>query len=99
MGDFSDRVGAGKGAPKVLMYATSWCGYCARARALLESKQVEFEEIDIDVRPEARAEMIARSGRRTVPQIFIGETHVGGSDDLHDLEATGALDPLLKQGT
>lgn len=85
--------------PKVLMYATSWCGYCARARALLESKQVEFEEIDVDARPEARAEMIARSGRRTVPQIFIGETHVGGSDDLHDLDASGALDSLLKQGT
>ena len=85
--------------PKVLMYATGWCGYCARARALLESKQVEFEEIDVDARPEARAEMIARSGRRTVPQIFIGETHVGGSDDLHDLDASGALDSLLKQGT
>jgi glutaredoxin 3 len=99
MGEFSDRTGAGQGAPKVVMYATGWCGYCARARALLESKQVEFEEIDVEARPEARAEMIARSGRRTVPQIFIGETHVGGSDDLHDLEASGALDPLLKQGT
>jgi glutaredoxin 3 len=89
----------GEPAPKVVMYATSWCGYCARARALLESKQVAFEEIDVEARPEARAEMIARSGRRTVPQIFIGETHVGGCDDLHDLDASGALDPLLKQGT
>lgn len=81
------------------MYATGWCGYCARARALLQKKQVAFEEIDIEARPEARAEMIARSGRRTVPQIFIGETHVGGSDDLMRLEAEGKLDPLLKQGT
>jgi glutaredoxin 3 len=81
------------------MYATNWCGYCARARALLESRNVPFEEIDVDARPEARAEMMARSGRRTVPQIFIGETHVGGSDDLHDLDASGGLDPLLNQGT
>ena len=81
------------------MYATNWCGYCARARALLESKNVPFEEIDVDARPEARAEMMARSGRRSVPQIFIGETHVGGSDDLHDLDASGGLDPLLNQGT
>ncbi len=81
------------------MYATSWCGFCERARSLLQSKNVPFEEIDVDARPEARAEMMARSGRRTVPQIFIGETHVGGSDDLHDLEASGGLDPLLNQGT
>jgi glutaredoxin 3 len=81
------------------MYSTGWCPYCERARSLLESKQVKFEEIDIDARPEARAEMVARSGRRTVPQIFIGETHVGGSDDLHALEAAGRLDPLLNQGT
>ena len=81
------------------MYATSWCGFCERARSLLQSKNVPFEEIDVDARPEARAEMMARSGRRTVPQIFIGETHVGGSDDLHDLDASGGLDPLLNQGT
>lgn len=81
------------------MYATGWCGYCARARALLESKGVPFEEIDVDAQPGAREEMMKRSGRRTVPQIFIGETHVGGSDDLHSLEASGGLDPLLNQGT
>jgi glutaredoxin 3 len=81
------------------MYATGWCGFCERARALLKSKNVPFEEIDVDARPEARAEMMARSGRRTVPQIFIGETHVGGSDDLQDLEASGGLDSLLNQGT
>ena len=84
---------------KVTMYATGWCGYCARARALLESKHVTFEEIDVDAQPGAREEMMKRSGRSTVPQIFIGETHVGGSDDLHALEASGGLDPLLNQGT
>jgi glutaredoxin 3 len=87
------------GTPRVVMYATGWCGYCARARALLESKNVAFEEIDVDARPELRAEMMTRSGRRTVPQIFIGETHVGGCDELMELEATGRLDPLLKQGS
>ena len=81
------------------MYATGWCGYCARARELLQSKSVAFEEIDVDARPGARAEMMTRSGRRTVPQIFIGETHVGGCDDLIELEASGKLDPLLKQGS
>jgi glutaredoxin 3 len=84
-------------APRIVMYATGWCGYCARARALLESKNVTITEIDVDA-PEARAEMIARSGRRTVPQIFIGETHIGGCDELIELEASGGLDPLLKQG-
>lgn len=79
------------------MYSTGWCGYCARARALLQKKNVEFEEIDVDT-PSVRAEMITRSGRRTVPQIFIGETHVGGCDELMQLEASGRLDPLLKQG-
>jgi glutaredoxin 3 len=81
------------------MYSTSWCGFCERARSLLKRKNVEFEDIDVDARPDARAEMMARSGRRTVPQIFIGETHVGGSDDLYDLDAAGRLDPLLNQGT
>ncbi len=80
---------------KVVMYTASWCGYCARARRLLKSKGAEVEEIDVDDRPEARAEMVARTGRRTVPQIFIGETHVGGSDDLMDLDASGGLEPLL----
>jgi glutaredoxin 3 len=84
--------------PKVVMYATSWCPYCERARSLLGRKNVAFEEIDIDAQPNARAEMIKRSGRTSVPQIFIGETHVGGSDDLHALEAAGRLDPLLNQG-
>ena len=84
--------------PKVVIYTTGWCPYCTRARELLDSKGVAFEEIDVDARPEARTEMMARSGRHTVPQIFIGETHVGGCDDLHELDASGRLDTLLKTG-
>ena len=82
----------------IVMYATSWCPYCAEARDLLHSKGAAFQEIDVDAHPGARAEMMSRSGRRTVPQIFIGETHVGGCDELMELEASGGLDPLLKQG-
>ena len=84
------------GAPRVVMYASSWCSHCSRARALLDSKGVAFEEIDVDAVPDARDEMVARSGRTTVPQIFIGERHIGGSDELCELEAAGGLDPLLK---
>ena len=84
--------------PKVVMYTTSWCPYCTSARQLLERKGVELEEIDIDAAPAARAEMMSRSGRTSVPQIFIGETHVGGCDDLHDLDACGGLDRLLQTG-
>jgi glutaredoxin 3 len=84
--------------PRVVMYLTGWCPYCTRARQLLKDKGVDFEEIDVDARPEARTEMTARSGRRSVPQIFIGATHVGGCDDLHALEANGRLDSLLKTG-
>lgn len=80
---------------KVVMYATGWCPYCERARALLTRKGVAFEEIDIDAPPSRREEMMTRSGRRTVPQIFIGEVHVGGCDDLYALDARGGLDPLL----
>lgn len=82
---------------KVVMYTTGWCPYCARARNLLRSKNVAFDEIDIEGAAGAREEMMTRSGRRTVPQIFIGSTHVGGSDDLHALEAEGKLDALLAQ--
>jgi glutaredoxin 3 len=85
-------------SPKVLIYVTSWCPYCARARALLEEKGVAFEEVNLDERPEARMEMITRSGRRTVPQVFIGTRHVGGCDDLYALENAGELDPLLQSG-
>jgi glutaredoxin 3 len=77
------------------MYSTSWCGYCVRARKLLQSKGAEFVEISIEQQPERRAEMIQRSGRLTVPQIFIGGRHIGGSDELHELDRAGGLDPLL----
>lgn len=81
---------------KIEMYSTSWCPYCASARQLLNSKGVTFEDIDIDAQPGRREEMQQRSGRHTVPQIFIGARHVGGSDDLHALDHAGGLDPLLK---
>jgi len=82
-------------SPAVLMYTTGWCPYCERARQLLRRKDVPVTEIDLDSAPEKRAEMQQKSGRRTVPQIFIGDTHVGGSDDLHALEDAGKLDALL----
>jgi glutaredoxin 3 len=82
-------------SPAVVMYVTGWCPYCARARKLLEKKGVAFEVVDVEAAPEKRAEMQQRSGRRTVPQIFIGDTHVGGCDDLHALEDAGKLDGLL----
>ena len=81
--------------PAVTMYTTSWCPYCSRARALLARKGVQFEDIDIEAAPEKRTEMQNRSGRRSVPQIFIGDQHVGGCDDLHALEQAGKLDSLL----
>jgi glutaredoxin 3 len=82
--------------PKILMYGADWCGYCARARRLLDSKGAAYEEIDVDLVPGARQEMQARSGRGTIPQIFINGQHIGGADDLQALEAEGGLDPLLK---
>jgi glutaredoxin 3 len=86
------------GAPQVEMYASDWCGYCRRARALLEKKGVAFTEIDVDMIPGARAEMVARGGGDTVPQVFIGGRAVGGCDELQALDAAGRLDPLLKNG-
>ena len=83
------------GTPVIVMYTTNWCPYCERARRMLRSKGAAFEEIDVESAAEKRAEMISRSGRRTVPQIFIGDHHVGGSDDLAGLEAAGKLDGLL----
>ncbi len=81
----------------VQIYATSWCPYCTRARQLLSAKGVAVEEIDVEARPGAREEMIARSGRRTVPQIFINRAHIGGCDDLVALNDRGGLDPLLQE--
>jgi glutaredoxin 3 len=83
-------------APKIVMYAADWCGYCARARRLLDSKGVAYQEIDVDLVPGAAAESKARSGRSSIPQIFINDEHIGGSDELHALDADGRLDTLLK---
>ena len=82
-------------SPAVVMYTTNWCPYCERARRLLNAKGAAFSEIDVESSSDKRAEMQSRSGRRTVPQIFIGDHHVGGSDDLAALEAAGKLDALL----
>ncbi|GAA0536434.1 glutaredoxin 3 [Rhizomicrobium palustre] len=79
----------------IKIYTTPICPYCARAKKLLSDKGAAFEEVDVYMDAAARKEMMERSGRRTVPQIFIGERHVGGCDDLHALDASGELDPLL----
>jgi len=80
----------------VLMYTTAVCPYCQRAEALLRQRGVEtIEKIRIDLDPAAREQMMARTGRRTVPQIYIGEQHVGGFDDLAALDREGGLTPLL----
>ena len=82
--------------PTVKMYTTAVCPYCIRAKQILKSKGVEtIEEIRIDLNPEERQKMMEITGRRTVPQIFIGETHVGGHDDLVALDGRGGLMPLL----
>ena len=83
--------------PEVVMYSTAFCGYCQRARGLLERKGVAFLEIKVDEDASQREIMLKRSsGRRTVPQIFIGERHVGGYDDLAALDRSGELDKLLQ---
>jgi glutaredoxin 3 len=81
---------------EVTIYTTPYCPYCVRAKRLLERKGVEYREIDVAQDDEARARLAEQTGRRTVPQIFIGDRHVGGSDELHDLDARGELDPLLR---
>jgi glutaredoxin 3 len=84
----------------VTIYTRMMCGYCAAAKRLLERKGVAYTEHDASFSPELRREMISRAnGRSTFPQIFIGDTHVGGSDDLHELEAEGRLDRLLANGS
>lgn len=79
----------------ITMYTTPICPFCYRAKKLLSGKGVNINEVDVMMSPGKRDEMIARSGRRTVPQIFIGDTHVGGFDDLAALDRAGGLDPLL----
>ena len=82
--------------PRVLMYSTAVCPFCARAEQLLRARGVtEIEKVRVDLEPERRAEMMEKTGRRTVPQIYIGDTHVGGCDDLIALDQAGKLLPLL----
>ena len=84
---------------RILMYSTRICPYCVRAEQLLAKKGItadQIEKIRVDDHPEQRAEMMRITGRRTVPQIFIGDRHVGGFDDLAALDAAGELDPLLR---
>jgi len=86
--------------PKISMYCTGVCPYCQRAEMLLKSKGVaEIEKIRIDLEPARRDEMIEKTGRHTVPQIYIGEFHVGGYDDLAALDGAGKLEPLLRGQT
>ena len=80
---------------KVVIYTKPFCPYCIRAISLLEKKGVEYTEIEASGDPAKRQEMVQRSGRYTYPQIFVGETHVGGCDDMMALEFNGRLDPLL----
>jgi glutaredoxin 3 len=84
---------------RVLMYCTAACPYCQAADRLLARKGAEVERVRVDLHPERRPEMERLSGRRTVPQIWIGARHVGGCDDLHDLEQSGQLDQLLAKAT
>ncbi|MDN3637410.1 glutaredoxin 3 [Simiduia curdlanivorans] len=83
-------------AVPVVVYSTTICPYCVRAKQLLKQKGVDYEDINLDKRPELRNDVMKRSGRRTVPQIWVGETHVGGFDELWALDRAGKLDSLLQ---
>ncbi len=80
---------------RVTMYATGYCPYCSMAERLLRAKGVEIDMIRVDLEPQRRVEMMERTQRRTVPQIYVGDVHVGGYDDLSALDRAGKLDPLL----
>ena len=82
--------------PDIVIYLTGWCPYCQRARELLSAKGLAFREVNVDDDPKLREDMMERSGRRTVPQVFIGEKHIGGCDDLFALDGSGELDRLIK---
>ena len=82
----------------VKMYTTAYCPYCIRAKQILQAKGAAIEEIRVDMEPQERMKMMEITGRRTVPQIFIGDTHIGGCDDMVALDRRGALDPLLEGG-
>ncbi len=83
---------------RVTIYIRDGCGYCDRARGLLTRKKVAFEEINAGYSPDLKREMVNKSGRSTFPQIFVGSVHVGGCDDIYDLEHQGRLDGLLSTG-
>lgn len=83
--------------PRIEIFTTAICPYCLRAKQLLKSKGLDFEETSVDFSAEKRREMMERSGRRTVPQIWINDRHIGGCDDLYELEYNGQLDALLQQ--
>ena len=83
----------------ITLYTTRFCPYCIRARSLLDEKKVAYTDIAVDEQPRLRQDMMERSGRRTVPQIWIGEQHVGGFDDLWRLERQGSLDELLERAS
>lgn len=82
-------------APTVTVYTSSFCGYCMRVKALLDARGIEYTEINIEDGPELRQQMAARSGRRSVPQVFMGDRHIGGSEELAALARSGELDSLL----
>ncbi|NND69039.1 MAG: glutaredoxin 3 [Halioglobus sp.] len=82
-------------AAEVTLYTTPYCPYCIRAKSLLDAKSVQYRDLDVGADPGLRRQMMERSGRRTVPQIWIGEQHIGGFDDMYLLERQGRLDELL----
>ena len=84
--------------PEVVIYSSQYCPFCFRAKSIFQQKSVTFKEINVDANPELRKEMMQMSGQRTVPQIWIGERHVGGCDDLMMLQSSGELDNLLGLG-
>ncbi|MCC6194952.1 MAG: glutaredoxin 3 [Burkholderiales bacterium] len=95
----TDEAQADIGGAKVMMYSTAICPYCIRAERFLHAKGVtDIAKVRVDLEPARRVEMMNRTGRRTVPQIYIGQTHVGGFDDLVALDRAGKLDPLLQAG-
>lgn len=83
--------------PDIYLYSSRLCPYCTRAKQLLTKKGQTFKEISVDGKPQVRQEMIQKSGRTSVPQIWINDTHIGGCDDLYALDATGKLDQLLSE--
>ncbi|WP_348672054.1 glutaredoxin 3 [uncultured Abyssibacter sp.] len=83
--------------PRIEIYTTRYCPYCLMAKRLLQARGLAFDEIAVDEDPDTRRAMTRRAGRHTVPQIFIGETHVGGCDDLHAMDASGELTRVLQQ--